>query len=63
MMHTRGFGRAPERDPDEGLAGFDDDALDAPENVAIGGQKERLVDAEFFNAFVDDFDEEDMNLP
>lgn len=36
---------------------FEGEAFDAPV------LQEKLLDAEFFNAFEDDFDEEDMSLP
>ncbi|PNW86938.1 hypothetical protein CHLRE_02g102150v5 [Chlamydomonas reinhardtii] len=47
-------------DPDLDLADFDDaDAgFDAPPQF-----QEKLLDADFFNQFPDDFDESDMEIP
>lgn len=53
---------------DAGNASFDDDAavdvMDGPGGPPHQSQAhEKLLDADFFNAFPDDFDVDDMNLP
>ncbi|MEW5305289.1 MAG: hypothetical protein WDW36_007841 [Sanguina aurantia] len=53
---------------DAGNASFDDDAaidvMDGPGGAPHQSQPhEKLLDADFYNAFPDDFDLDDMNLP
>lgn len=54
-------------DEDSALGGFEDydsSAMDGGMFDGPGGapQQEKLLDADFFNAFPDDFDESDMAL-
>lgn len=48
-------------DEDSVLAFDDNDAMDMYEGPGTQ-QQEKLLDADFFNAFPDDFDESDMDL-
>ncbi|KAJ9532744.1 hypothetical protein QJQ45_010835 [Haematococcus lacustris] len=61
MQPTSGSGNiapALDGDPESTLFAEDDVADDFPEPVSA--PSDRLVDADFFNSFEDDFDEDDM---
>ena len=55
-------GRPSNKEEDDSAfdADFDKDSMDVLEGP--GPMQEKLLDADFFNAFADDFDETDMEL-
>lgn len=61
-MQPKGSQSKQTEDVDSVLADFDDRDADAGFD-GPGPYQEKMLDADFFNAFPDDFDESDMEVP